>query len=362
MDQSDGLPVSESAPPPVSTKSPDDSGLLALWGAAPVLAAFSPTLYRRVARHSVLSAIGYLVIVGTVLSIVQSIVVFTNLSEVSREIPGIFERGEIPEITITDGVAEVSGPQPFVVLDQNGQLFVIDTTGVYTTIDRSRYYQGIILTRTDIVVLNQAQLQTVPLTEFQAMVNQNPLVINGDTLTTFWNGFSAIFGIASLLSLIVWHTLVRLTYIVMLGLLMWGVAAIVKRGTGFNVVLIAGIFASIPPLLIRWLFKSVGFQFPGFYTLMFVPLWGLALAFVLMDRTPTDPPRTGFDGWLRAERSLRGWRVWIALPLLIYVLLEGFFNWNLWYVDWALALVTAGALLIVSLLPLLLEQQTPSPG
>jgi hypothetical protein len=143
----------------------------------------------------------------------------------------------------------------------------------------------------------------------------------------------------------------------MLGLIMWGIAALIKRGTGFNVVLISGIFASIPPLVARWLLQTVNVHFFGLYTLMFLPLWALALAFALMDDRPSvDQPPSGFMNWLRSARPLRGWRVWLGLPLVIYLLLESLFHWRLWYVSWPLAVITAGLLLVISLLPLVLEK------
>ena len=111
------------------------------------------------------------------------------------QIQQAFADGEIPEITISNGIAEVSGEQPFIMLDgadANGQsMFVaVDTTGKIKKIDTG-YSQGFLLTRTELHVVNpQNGYQVVPLSDINTMFSQDPIIINAQTTSQAWGVMS----------------------------------------------------------------------------------------------------------------------------------------------------------------------------
>jgi len=139
--------------------------------------------------------------------------------------------------------------------------------------------------------------------------------------------------------LLLWHSLLRLAYLALLGLLFWGVAALVRSKTGFGPVLVTGLYASVPALYAQFLLRQAHVSFLGLYTLLLVPMWGLALAAALM------APK---GGWLLAERPLRARRAWIGLPALLAMALQSIFAWPQGVlIVWGLALATLLALVVI---------------
>ncbi len=325
-----------------------------------VLSCFSPTFYYRAARRRVGSAILFFAVFGLVIASLQTLGLIRGLVQGGLEIRRAFEAGDFPEITISGGVAEVSGPQPRILIDDPQVLVVLDTTGQYTEIDRRRYASGFLLTRTTLVVLNQqGQYQEIALSDLQTMLDTDPIVINGETATNYWTIFAVIFSVVAWLFLAVWNLLVRIAYLGVIALAFWGVAALIRPGTSFGPVLVAGLYALVPAEYARFLLSEVRFGFLGLFTLLLLPLWAVALAAALIPRTPA-PASDSVADYFRAEHAPRLWRALIALPLLADFALEAIFDWKAWYVTWPLAFLTLIALLAVSLWPLVAKKSAPA--
>jgi hypothetical protein len=67
------------------------------------------------------------------------------------ETEAAFRSGEFPALTLSHGTVTVHGRQPFVLVDENRQLFVLDTTGRYsaaTLVNSDRYDTAMVLTQT----------------------------------------------------------------------------------------------------------------------------------------------------------------------------------------------------------------------
>jgi hypothetical protein len=347
-------------PPP--TAASGCLGSLGWFAAGWVLPCFSPTFYAHAARRRVASAIAFLFLVAFIATGLHTLGAIRGLVQAGAEIQQEFASGRFPEITITDGVAEVNGPQPFVLVDQTGMLVVFDTTGVYTGIDRSRYSQGILLTRTTIVVLNaQGQYQEIPLSDLQQAFDADPIDINGETVVSFWAGFSVIATIVVGVFLFLWYTVVRLAYLALIALVLWGVAALIRPGVGFGPVLITGIYALVPAIYLHFLLGQISVTFIFLFTLLFVPLWIAALALALMTRAAA-PASDSVTDYFKSERPVREWRALLALPLLLDFALEVIFQWKAWYVTWPLAFLTFGALVLVSLWPLFSKPKAAVPS
>lgn len=353
-------PVTPSRPAPDQAQSGGCLSELGWLAAGWVLSCFSPTFYYRAARRRVGSAILFFVVFGLAITGLQTLGLVRGLVQAGLEIRRAFEAGDFPEITISGGEAEVSGPQPRVLLDDPDVLVVLDTTGQYTEIDRGRYASGFLLTRTTLSFLNQqGQYQEISLSDLQQALDTDPIVLNGETATTYWTVFAAIVSLAGLVFLAVWNTVVRLAYLALIALVLWGVAALIRPGTGFGPVLATGLYALVPAEYARFLLSEVRFGFLGLFTLLLLPLWAAALAAALIPRTPAPASNSAAD-YFRAEHPLRFWRALIALPLLTDFALEIIFDWKLWYVTWALAFLTLIALAAISLWPLLAKPNAPA--
>lgn len=333
-------------------------------GASFVLPLFSLTFYRRAARTRLALAMVFFILFGLVITGLKTLGMIRGMVLVSTEIQRSFASGEFPEITISGGVAEATGPQPRVLIDQDGILIVVDTGGTYTDIDRARYNQGFLLTSTELVMLNnQGNYQRLPLRDLQAAFQADPILINGTTAAGWWGTASAVLMVISLPLLAIWYCLVRLGHVLLIGLVFWGIAALVRPSTTFSQVLAAGLYAVVPASYGQVLLSQVNVHFPGLFTLLLIPSWALGLAAALstapaaVSPEPGSAARPGLAGALLAERPLRPWRALVGLPLLIDLALEMIFAWDAWYVTWPLAFITLAALILVSLLPLVKKPQ-----
>ena len=327
-------------PAPVVPARAEPEGCLSAvgwFGAGAVLSCFSPTFYHRAARRRLGWAIGFFLAFSIAVTGLQSLALIRGLVQAGQEIGRAFESGEIPQITISNGVAEISGPQPFVLVDDGQNLVVLDTTGTYTAEDLRRYDQGFILTRTTMAGVSESgRYQEFSLSDLQAALDIDPFVLNAETGTAYWATVSVIVAPLGFVALAFWNGLIRLVYLTMIALVLWGVSAVLRPGTGFGPVLITGLYAIVPVLYARLLLSQIGIGFFGLFTLLLLPVWAATLAVALRPRT---------------ERPLRAWRALLALPLLLDFALEVIFGWDAWYVTWPLTALTLIALLAVSWRP-----------
>ena len=344
------------APGAAASAQPQSPGCLSAlgWlGAGWVLPCFSLNFYSLAARRRAASAMIFFFVFALTITSLQTLALIRGLFQAGAEIRRTFETGQFPEITITGGEAQVEGPQQVVFFEDADTWVAIDTTGELTDIDRQRYRQGFLLTRTTLVVLNNdGRYQKLPLRDVQQALDTDPLIINGDTTTAYWAVFSVIASVIVFVFLIIWNALARLAYIALMALIFWGIAALIRPGTSFGPVLITGLYAVVPALFISFLLSQIQISIPFTTTFFLVVFWGVGLAGAFLPRTAA-PASSSVGDYFRAERTLRGWRALIALPLLFDVVLEMIFNWNAWYVTWPLTLITLGALSAVSVWPLI---------
>jgi hypothetical protein len=295
------------------------------------------SFYRKAARRSVGMAILFFLIFTLSISTISSIATSEKLNSFGSEIRKPFQNGTMPEIVIRDGIAEVTGHQPAVILDDSstpGQrtIIVVDTTGTYNEIDRSSYDQGLLLTRTELQILNNTgRYQTLPLSELNSTFNKNPIVINGETASNAWAVLSIIIVIVFFIALVVWNTIVRLMFLATSALILWGLISLIRPKTDYGPIIISGIYAIVPTVYIHFLFGRITLSFPFLQTLLLIPLWVIALFASLST-----------NDFFNKERPLRLWRSLLGIPMLlifiIILLIE--FQYS-GYISVGVAIVTA---------------------
>jgi len=304
-----------------------------------VLPLGSLTFYRKVSQQRVAVALLFFLLFTTGISFLITLNVGKDLWPVQGEIQKAFDQGKFPEITIRNGLAQVKGDQTQVLIDQDTMFVAIDMTGQYTGIDRTKYTQGFLLTQDTLVFLSQnGQYRSLPLSQFNEVFNQDPIVINAQTTVQFWQAFTLITVIVVFLALLVWSTLLRLMYVAMLALIIWAVISLFRPKAGFGPVIISGLYALVPAIYLTYLFDLAKLSFPGLQTLLLLPFWviGLMASF------------SGADFF--RERSLRLWRAVIGLPLLLLLMVDIFVPYQYEAgIAWALAVLTFLALLGVGL-------------
>jgi hypothetical protein len=282
-----------------------------LSGAILPMGSFS--FYRRAARRAVGSAILFFVVFTVIISTIATISVGVSMFSLVSGIQQAYDDGDIPEITISHGVAQVDGPQPFILFDETGasgeRIFLgADTTGEITEIDTSRYDQGFLITRTELHVLNQQQndYQVLPLSELHTLFSMDPIIINAHTMSQAWQVMSTIIVVAAFIFLVLWHTVLRLMILLVIGLVAWGIVSLIKPNTGFSPILITGLYAIVPAVYLSHLFSRAGVGFPGLQTFFLICFWAMGLIVNFADVK-----------FLKEDRPLRLWTALIGVPLLL---------------------------------------------
>lgn len=308
-----------------------------------VLPFSSLAYYRKAAQRSVGSAIFFFLFFTVAISTLVTINMAVDLFSGIRSIRQAYANGEVPAITISNGIAEVDGQQPYIFVDGTDDtgrnIFVgVDTTGVYTEIDETVYYQAVLITKTDLhVVTPQNGYQVLPLSELNASFETDPIIINADTVSQAWGVFSIVIVVFALFFLILWNTIVRLMLILMIALLLWGIVTLLRPKTGFEPIIITGLFAIVPAIYLSYLFKRAGLGFPGLQTFFLLVFWtiGLLSNFLNVKFTAEDRP-------------LHLWTALIGIPVLIVYIVDIFVNFPSPYgvaALWAVSLIT-GAVIV----------------
>ncbi len=277
-----------------------------------VLPMGSATFYRKAVQRSVGGAILFFLLFTLVISILSTITIGVNMFLVIAGIQQAYANGEVPQIVIRNGIAEVDGPQPFILIDDSTpstqpSFVAVDTSGEINEIDTQRYDQGFLLTRTELHIVNQqGDYQVLPLAELNTAFEKDPIIINGDTVSRAWGALSVFVVIFMFIFLVLWHSLLRLMIIATIALVIWGIVSLAKPNTGFGPIIISGLYAIVPAIYFSHLFSRAGVSFPGLQTFFLMIFWtaGLILCLADLKFLPDDQP-------------LRLWTALIGLPMLI---------------------------------------------
>ncbi|MEJ2411987.1 MAG: DUF1189 family protein [Anaerolineales bacterium] len=219
-------------------------------------------------------------------TIVATTTVASSLSRFSTEIERAYVSGEIPDIRIENGIASTSGSGKYLIAN-NRQLVGVDTTGATPAIDTNQFSEGILLTRTEIHLVNEDGYQVIPLTDLNQTFG-NPIVLDSASVTKLWSRIAVFIDLAVFFGGFLFYSVGRFIYLVMLGLVVWAAASLSRNGVDFAPVLITGIFANVPTTYLIFLLRNIGFTFFGLRALLLFGIWGIAMAYVL--KVPKGQP------------------------------------------------------------------------
>ncbi len=249
---------------------------------------YSVSYYRRARRRPVAIAAAFFVIFGLALTFVATLALLQAMVAASQGIEEAFQSGEFPEITIADGRASIAGRQPIVLTEDETGLIVLDTTGTYTSIDRSAYLRGILMTETEFHVLDNNQYRILPLSDLQELLG-NPFLLNESTALRYWRQFTALFTVFSLIALSFWNILIWFMWLSFLAIVFWGFASLFQRGADFREILILGIYAYVPATYLQMLFGLAEISIFGLRTLLLLGVWGFIMIRLLGSDRPSAP-------------------------------------------------------------------------
>ncbi len=238
--------------------------------------------YREAANRGMGMALAFLVVFALLQTIVTTTSVASSLSSFGSEIEEAYRSGEIPDIRIEGGTASTSGSGKYLI-ENNRQLVGIDTTGSILAIDTNQYSEGVLLTQTDIHLVNEDGYQIFPLAELNQTFG-DPIVLDGASVTNLWSRIAVLVDLAVFFGGYLWYSVGRFIYLVLLGLIVWAAAALSKKSVDFAPILITGIFANVPTTYLMFILRKIGFTFFGLRALILFTIWGIAVAFILKDR------------------------------------------------------------------------------
>jgi hypothetical protein len=286
-----------------------------------VLPAGSFTFYKKSARRSAGWAILFFFLFTTCLAVISSLAFNRQVDTLKAEAEKELTRLVFPAVKVRNGVATATGPQPYVIYGSQGEIFAIDTTGKLQNIDTSKYTSGVLLTAAGVQVVNasQGRNQTIPWSDLQALTRADPLVIDKAAILGWVTTLMGWLKAGALAGIWVWEVLGRLVILLVIALILWGIGALIKPGTGFGHVLAVGIYAYVPAVYFNFVLNQAGAKFPFKLSLGHTLLWAVMLLFTL---------GVFGKGGLSRERPLRPWRFLTVVPALILMPLQAVQGWE----------------------------------
>jgi hypothetical protein len=251
---------------------------------------YSMRFYRDAVQKSLIDAVMFFVVFGTLLTIISTINLSRNLGSAADDIEQAFASGEFPEIVIENGLATVRARQPLILMEGGGSIIILDTTGTYQSIDTSRYSQGFLLTRNSLHAYSSGDYQVVQLADLNSAFG-NPIVVNRETALDLWRSFASIFSVVAFLGIGLWNLAIRFMWLTFLAVLIWGVLSAINMRSDYGPVLTIGIYVLVPAVYISFLLGLIGISFCGLQTGLLLVIWVLVSRWVLnVDSSVAPPP------------------------------------------------------------------------
>jgi hypothetical protein len=247
---------------------------------------WSREFYKKASEKRVIVAVVFLFIFAIAQTSVAVIQVAIAINDVGNEIMQAYKKGTIPSIVIKDGLANVDGPQPYIFKDKR-QFLAIDTTGGIREINTSEYSEGMLLTRSELHFVNEDGYRVFQLADLNETFG-NPIVLDEAYVLELWNKAFLAINLVVTIGVLFWNSIVRLAYIVLIGLVVWGIVSIKRQGIGFSPILVTGIYAIVPTTYLMFILKQIGISFFSLYTILLIVIWIFALSFVLKSKA-IDP-------------------------------------------------------------------------
>lgn len=249
---------------------------------------WSRPFYKKAASKPMGAALVFLVVFGLLQAFVSTASVAINLNQINREIKTAYLSGEMPDITIQSGIATVSGSGSYII-ESNRQIIAADTSGGMREIDTTRYSEGVLLTRNELHIVNEDGYQVLLLSDLNETFG-NPIILNSSSVSGLWTTFSLIINILILGGGIVFFSLGRFIYLVLLGLLVWGAVSLKNKNFDFAKILITGIYANVPTTYIMFILRKIGVSFFGLRGFILFVIWGISIAYILKKDDPSPIP------------------------------------------------------------------------
>lgn len=278
-------------------------------GAGAILPLTSLSFYKRALRRPPMMALIFFLAFGLMVGLLTSIGITRDLVSLDDDVRQALVESEFPTITIEDGVARADVPQPYTLYEDDQIAFIIDTTGQITRLDTGQLDQGMLLTATELHMLNPgSDYNITDLGDLNLLFGRDPLIVNADTISTLAGGLASVFSVVVFVALLVWHIFVRLAWVSFIALIVWALAGTFWQGVKYAEIWVVGAYSAIPALYITYLLSSMDLSICGVQSFLLVMIM-LAVVYAVrpqaevVEAHPDQPSNLQF--------------AWIGLPLLL---------------------------------------------
>jgi hypothetical protein len=207
--------------------------------------------YKQAANQPIKKALIYIFLILLIAAVLMSI---GNIIRVNKFI----DEGKdwalknVPEIRIVNGKIQVDVPQPFTVWKDENFIFLIDTTGQYTSID-TIYKAGALLTQTKLI-MKQDELRTQ-----QYELSQFPNVtVNKDSITRWSKLGQTIIWIILPIGTYFYLLFTKWFQIMLFSLFTLSLNSSMKTNLKYPQLLKLGIYALTAPIILDIIYSLVG--------------------------------------------------------------------------------------------------------
>ena len=233
---------------------------------------YSLQLYRAAAQKSMIDAILFFVVFGTLLTIISTINLSRTLGSAADDIEQAFASGEFPEIVVQNGLATVRARQPLILMEGGGSIIILDTSGRYQSIDTNRYSQGFLLTRNSLHTYSNGDYQVVQLSDLNSAFG-DPIVVNRESALNLWRSFASVFSVVAFIGIGIWNLAIKFMWLTFLAVVIWGAMSAFNIRSAYGQVLTIGIYALVPAVYVSFLLGLIGISFCGLQSALLVAIW-----------------------------------------------------------------------------------------
>jgi hypothetical protein len=316
---------------------PEETGCgrqLAWFGAGFVLPFYNIDYYLGAIRKPLRSALVFFAALMTLVAALTTVRLTRTFENIREQTIQAFQDGELPIITIEDGVASVDGEDPFILKDPSGFFVAVDTKGELTGSSMLDDFGGMLITDTQLRSYRNGTFQAIELINYNYAFNRNPIVLDDALVDQIFGTVSIIYLIAGGIAVWFWDVVFWLLFLVMVTFFIWGPIARAIPTFTFGAVLTIGIYAHLPAYVVNHILNLFDVAIVFQYTILLMVFWIGGLYLVLRElaeqalQAAKKAEQTEEQIPLPPPLHIKLWPALLGLPVMVFIALNAIYAWE----------------------------------
>lgn len=246
--------------------------------------AWDGQVYQEAAAGRVGGSLGYLTLLVLLATVVTTFQVQTAFSRSVWQFKQSKQwEKNLPEIQLTQGKVSSPVQQPY-RLEQEGFVFILDTTGAITDLD-PKYQEGILLTKTDLTYRRQRGVQETRRISLEGLPD---FTLNQSTVEQLLDRIRAWVWLVAAVVLFLWWWTVKLLKVLFWSLLGLLVSAVSKRSLSYRAIFNIGVLALTISLAFDLITGGLGLRAQGLGFISLALYVGYLIWGILVQPKPTE--------------------------------------------------------------------------